>query len=217
MRASVVSRKELANLVPDADVRRGARTRRLAYRRLIDFEHATDALPTLDRLDVRERRRLAALRRDEPREIPMQHVADQRALPLPLTPVTQTSRASGKAASSPCRLLRVTPLSSSRPGGPRRPRAAAAADGGGGEASTRPVDRALGREQVRERAVHDRLRRRCARAGPQVDDVLGAPNRLLVVLDDDDRVALRAASAAMRVEQTALSRACRPIVGSSRM
>src|SRR4029079_2029585 len=72
--------EELANLVPDADVGRGARARSLTDRRLIELEHADDALPTLYRLDVRERRRLAALRRHEPREVAVKHIADQRAL-----------------------------------------------------------------------------------------------------------------------------------------
>src|SRR4029079_17131894 len=72
--------EEPAKLVPDAHVGRGARARSLTDRRLIDFEHAADALPTLYRLDVRERRRLAALRRHEPREVAVKHIADQRAL-----------------------------------------------------------------------------------------------------------------------------------------
>src|SRR3954467_9324999 len=37
--------EELPNLVPDADVGCGARARCLADRRLIDFEHAAEALP----------------------------------------------------------------------------------------------------------------------------------------------------------------------------
>src|SRR6185295_5642556 len=41
--------EQLADLVPEADVRRGARARRLADRRLVDFEHALDRLATLER------------------------------------------------------------------------------------------------------------------------------------------------------------------------
>src|SRR5690606_34890081 len=69
-----------ADLVPDADVGRGARTRRLADRRLVDFEHAADALPAVDARDARERGLAAATRRDEPRDVVVQHVAHERAL-----------------------------------------------------------------------------------------------------------------------------------------
>src|SRR5690606_7374213 len=68
---------ELADLVPDADVGRGARARRLADRRLVDFEHAADALPAVDARDARERGLAAATRRDEPRDVVVQHVAHE--------------------------------------------------------------------------------------------------------------------------------------------
>ena len=45
--------------------------------------------------------------------------------------------------------------------------------------------------QLAQRAVDDDLAAVAPRAGTEIDDVLGAANRLLVVLDDDDRVALR--------------------------
>src|SRR5690606_14406160 len=49
-------REQLANLVPNADVGRGARPRRLADWRLIHLEHAADMLPARDTRDVRELR-----------------------------------------------------------------------------------------------------------------------------------------------------------------
>ena len=48
---------------------------------------------------------------------------------------------------------------------------------------------ALRLQQVLERARHDDLAAVLARAGPDVDDVVGDPDRLLVVLDDDHGVA----------------------------
>src|SRR6185503_16237158 len=42
--------EQLADVVPEADVGRGTRARRLADRRLVDFQHALDALAALDRL-----------------------------------------------------------------------------------------------------------------------------------------------------------------------
>ena len=63
-------------------------------------------------------------------------------LPEPETPVTVVNTPSGKAASSPCRLLRVTPASRSQPSGVAgRPSAAAALarTGSAGSATPRPV------------------------------------------------------------------------------
>ena len=45
-------------------------------------------------------------------------------------------------------------------------------------------------KQLAQRAVDDDLAAVAPRTGTEIDDVLGAANRLLVVLDDDDRVAL---------------------------
>ena len=72
--------EQLADLVEDADVGRGARARRLADRRLVDLEHAADALPTLQALEMRQFRGLTAARSDAAREIVLEHVAQQRAL-----------------------------------------------------------------------------------------------------------------------------------------
>ena len=54
-----------------------------------------------------------------------------------------------------------------------------------------------------------------ARARPQVNDVIGAAHRLLVVLDDQQRIAARLAASARAASSCSLSRACRPMVGSS--
>src|SRR6185503_19165777 len=47
-------RKELADVVEEADVGRGARARGLADRRLVDLEHACDRLPAADGLRAEE-------------------------------------------------------------------------------------------------------------------------------------------------------------------
>ena len=52
-----------------------------------------------------------------------------------------------------------------------------------------PGDRRLRLEEVLDRARDDDLAAVLARAGTDVDDVIGDPDRLLVVLDDDHRVA----------------------------
>ena len=115
-------------------------------------------------------------------------------LPLPLTPVTQTSRASGSATSSFAQVVArdafelepsrvdLRPCVSLRRGCERMLRRRR-------EHATR--DRALVGHQIAQRAVDDDLAAVAARAGTEIDDVLGAANRLLVVLDDDDGVALR--------------------------
>ena len=55
-----------------------------------------------------------------------------------------------------------------------------------------------------------------ARAGTDVDDPVGGAHRLLVVLDDDQGVADVAQALQGRIRR-ALSRWCRPMLGSSRM
>ena len=75
--------EELADGVEEADVGRRAGARRLADRRLVDFEHARDRLPALDRLAAARpaaaflRSRSAATRRCE---VLVQHVARERRL-----------------------------------------------------------------------------------------------------------------------------------------
>jgi regulator of RNase E activity RraA len=53
-----------------------------------------------------------------------------------------------------------------------------------------------------------------AGAGTDVDHVVGDPDGVLVVLDDEHRVA-EVAQAHERVDEARLSRWCRPIDGSS--
>ena len=71
-----------ADRVPEADVGGRTRARRLADRRLVDFEHAGDDLPAVDRLDAGQRRRRLALvaRVDLRGHVGQQHVARERRL-----------------------------------------------------------------------------------------------------------------------------------------
>ena len=105
--------------------------------------------------------------------------------PEPDTPVTVVKTPSGKAASSPCRLLRVTPARRSQPFG----------------RAWRPARRRRVTEQVTPRlrcldpleprgrpAVEDRPTL-LTRAGAHVDDPVGVPHHVQVVLDDEQGVA----------------------------
>ena len=67
----------------------------------------------------------------------------------------------------------------------------------------------------RERSLRDDLAAVAARARTEIDDMIRTPHRLLVVLHDDERVSLSLASASSVSSSRALSRGCRPIVGSS--
>src|SRR6185436_14388078 len=71
---------ELAHVVPDSDVGGRAGARRLADRRLVYLEHAADALPAAHAPHARELRLLAAARRNEPGHVVAQNVAHERAL-----------------------------------------------------------------------------------------------------------------------------------------
>ena len=65
------------------------------------------------------------------------------------------------------------------------------------------------------RALGDDLAAVDAGAGADVDDVVGGQDRVLVVLDDDHRVAEVAQALAACTSRRSLSRWCRPIEGSS--
>src|SRR5258706_224577 len=56
------------------------------------------------------------------------------------------------------------------------------------------------RRQLRDAALRDETPAALARARPDIDDVIGAPDRVLVMLDDHKRVALLA-ELAQRVQQ----------------
>ena len=108
-------------------------------------------------------------------------------LPLPLTPVTATKQPSGMSTSMCCRLCSCRVAH----GEPRLARLAPHLRDRD-RALPREVlagERARGAEHLLERARDDDLAAVLPRAGADVDDVVGDADRLLVVLDDDHRVA----------------------------
>ena len=123
-------------------------------------------------------------------------------MPDPDTPVTATSRPSGMRTSTPFRLCRLAFCTSMR-------RSFFAT---GAARLQRMLQRLLqepagerGRllHELLGRAFGDHLAAELARAGAEIDHVLRAADRVLVVLDHDERVALRV-ELLQRVEQDAV-------------
>src|SRR5882672_1498421 len=206
---------ELANVVPDSDVSRGAGARRLADRRLIDLEHAADALPAAHASHPRELRRLAPARGAEPgsrnqaNQAVVQHAARERALAaaahagdaheprqrqrdIELLEIVARDARKLEPHRVRCRAVRRAVALWRGAAPAERPHGAARLQGMPRRRREHAArDRALRGEQVRERAVHDHFTAAAPGTRAEIDDVLRAPDRVFVVLDDDDRVALR--------------------------
>ena len=136
-------------------------------------------------------------------------------LPDPDTPVTTVSRPSGTRDVDLAQVVQRRALDHERRRLRRVPRAAARADAQRVARGSGPVTDSGAAISRRARAGADDVAAARARAGAEVDHVIGAPDRVLVVLDDQQRVALRARAASSVSSSIALSRGCRPIVGSS--
>ena len=120
-------------------------------------------------------------------------------LPPPETPVTQVKRPSGISAVTFLRLLPRAPTSfSARPLLGLRRLAGTGTDGS--PVRYWPVSEARVRHDLLRRALGDDLAAVDAGAGADVEDVIGLQDRVLVVLDDDHRVA-EVAQALQRAEQ----------------
>ena len=120
-------------------------------------------------------------------------------LPDPETPVTQVMSPSGNSAVTFFRLLAVAPMTRSMrfgSGGWRNRRDLDAPPA----AQVLSGDRIRVRGDLRGGALRDDRAAVHARARAQVDHVVGLPDRVLVVLDHDDRVA-EIAQIDQRVEQ----------------
>ena len=211
-------REQPADRVPEADVGGGAGARRLADRRLVDFEHAADVLPAPRDLGSRERSALRCAAASPTRCARLAYSTSRASvhLPLPDTPVTHDSRAEREAHAD---ILQVV---QGRADDLRAP-ACLAID------RARRMQRmpAAAREELPGDRTGCRIRSaaepcattwppRLAGAGPEVDHVLGAADGVFVVLDHHQRVAF-GLELLQRVEQMRLSRGCRPMVGSSRI
>ena len=106
-------------------------------------------------------------------------------MPEPDTPVTVVNTPNGKATSSSCRLLRVTPVRRSQPLGARGVRAGGCVEAEQVTPRLRFLDvlEPFGRTAVEHPAAV------LARAGADVDDPVGVPHHVEIVLDDEQRVA----------------------------
>ena len=109
-------------------------------------------------------------------------------LPEPLTPVTATKQPSGNADGDVPQVVLARPDDGQLAARRRRPAQRGNVDGtAAGEVLT--GDRVGAGEQVLDGARHDDLAAVLPRAGADVDDPVGGRDGVLVVLDDDQRVA----------------------------
>ena len=250
--------EQLADRVPHADVSRRTRARRLADRRLIDFEHAVDRFPAGDAaqpchacvtFELRARRlratarsapvrarahrlgrRARAARRrrrqhrppDRIEQIGHQHVARERRFAGAADARDRDEPAERNADRDIAQVVQLAAVHrqpvlrrvAARFAWPRALRGAAATDARSDARETgRSANRGV-RRQVADAALRDQRPAALARARPDIDDVIGAPDRVLVMLDDHQRIAL-VAELRQRVSRIWLSRGCRPMVGSS--
>ncbi len=108
-------------------------------------------------------------------------------LPEPDTPVTHTKQPSGISTSMSCRLCSRAPRMRSWSSPGTRRACGTGIDRLPGQVLT--GERRLRAQQALERSRVDDVATVLARAGPDVDDVIGDADRVLVVLDDQHRVA----------------------------
>ena len=194
-------REQGADLVEHLDVRRRVRARRAADRRLVDVDDLVDVLGA--RRCGRSARRstcessslvlvvlvgFVAVRRVAGAQPVQQDVVDQRDF--------ARAADAGDADEQAERDLDVDVLEVVVPGADDReaPCRCAAGAASGRRSALRPVRywpvRLAGlRDDVGRRAGGDDLAAADAGAGAEVDEVVGGPHRVLVVLDDEDGVA----------------------------
>ena len=203
--------EQLADVVPDAGVGGRVRPRRPADRRLVDVHDLVQVLEPGDR-PVAARHHPRAVQLVGQRRV--EDVVDQAGLARAGHAGDPTKQPSGNVTSTPLRLCSRAPLTtSSRPGvGSRRSfgdldRHAAGQVG--------PGQRALALHQVLELAADDDLAAVLPRPGADVDDPVGDLDRVLVVLDDDQRVP-HVAQPDQRLDQPGVVPLVQPIDGSSR-
>ena len=190
---------DAADLVPEADVGRRARARRLADRRLIDFEHPVEVLraraPRRSRAG-RPARRAAPARAaaapfspSEALQVRVQHVARHGRLAGTGHAGDHHQAAERDAHVDAAHVVQRDAL--------ERQHGRGGVDGAQRlrrvqqrRAQEAPGDRARIADQVLHRAGADHLAAAHARAGTQVEHVIGAADGVLVVLDHDQRVAM---------------------------
>ena len=205
-------REELADLVEDLDVGGRVGARRAADGRLVDGDQACRGSP--GPRCGRGRRGCPGRRSGRAASASTRMSLTSELLPEPETPVTHTNRPRGISTSMFLRLLcraprttRDLPLRGPAGGGdgdPPRAGEVLAGDAPG-----------LG-DHRGQRSGGDDLAAAHAGTGTEIDEVIGRPHRVLVVLDHDDGVAL-VAEPGEASQELPLSRGCRPMDGSSRM
>ncbi len=112
-------------------------------------------------------------------------------LPEPEMPVSTVRRPTGMRTSTSFRLCSVAPRTSSQRSAVARSRRWPRSGCRSGLRKQLPVVDAVEVADLGERSLRDDFAALPARAGPEIDDVIGAPHRLLIVLDDDERIPLR--------------------------
>src|SRR5438552_6362320 len=177
-------REELADRREKPRVRRRVRPRRPADRRLVDVDDLVDLLDPLHAVVVPRTLLRAG---DDLRETPVEDLVHERALAGARDPGDRDEEPERKAHVDVLQVVLAGAADYDRLGSrlapPRRHRDPPAA----GE--IRPGDRTRLAKDVVDRPLGDDLSPVLARARPDVDDPVGRPDRLLVVLDDEDRVA----------------------------
>src|SRR5262245_23188872 len=189
--------EKLAYRREEAGVGRRVRARRAPDRALVDVDHAVDGLETLD---AGRGRRLVGDEVERARDSAIERVVDERALAR-----ARNTRDAGEEAdrerhvdslqvvsrsfSELQLLLRVAPASLVRHVDALAP----------GEVLSR--ERGGARLDLARRALGDHAPAVHAGTRPEVHHVVGLADRILIVLDDDDRVA-EVPEAMQRIEQT---------------
>ena len=192
--------EQLAHVIEQAGVGREVRARRAADRLLVDAHEPLDRAPCRRRSARRAvdgAARSSSLARPPRRSTSWPRCAATSStsawltrldLPEPETPVTVVSTPSGNATSRSSRLLRVTPVEPQP--AVRRARRARAARGsrrtGTGASATASTLRQPG-----GRAAVENLAAVLAGGRADVDDPVGVPDDVELVLDDEERIAGR--------------------------
>ena len=208
-------REQLADEVEHAGVGRGVRRRRVAERVLIDVDNLVDVLQPAH-VVVRRTRGLCAVQLAGERVV--QHLVDQRRLAGATDPSHRQQRAERQVDIDVAEVVLPRPEDADRQPQRRTPRhfvevqrragnfgvpAAAHGRHRDGDAAGQVLagERVLGRLDLRRRAVSSHLAALVARAGAEVEQVVGRGDHLAVVLDEQERVA-EVAEALQRPEQS---------------
>ena len=180
--------EQVANEREESGVRRRIRPRRPSDGRLIDFDHLVEEL---DALDAVVHTRLVAGPVERFGEGAIEDVVDERRLAGPADAGNGGQHAEGNPDVDVLQVVRTraTDDQFALHRGPAslrcRDRALARQVG----ARQRAVFGKGARQQIVRRSLENHVAPEVARAGAEIDDVIGDADRLLVVLHDDHRVA----------------------------